>query len=65
VFARTGERLRVEQPFAQRFNAARIDVSARLASQATVVLSTRFERNLMTGQLPKAVILQTAFKTLQ
>jgi hypothetical protein len=65
VFAGTGERLRVEQPFAQRLNAARIDVSARLASQATIVLSTRFERNLMTGQLSKAVMVQTAFKTVQ
>jgi hypothetical protein len=61
----TGERLRVEQPFAQRLNAARIDVAARLASEATIVLSTRVERNLMTGQLSKSIILQTAFKTVQ
>ncbi len=65
VLSGTGERLRVEQPFAQRFNAARIDVSARLASEATIIFSTRFERNLMTGQLTKAVMVQTAFKTVQ
>jgi hypothetical protein len=65
VFSGTGERLRVDRPFAQRLNAGRIDISARLASQATIVLSTRVEKNLMTGQLSKAVIVQTAFKTVQ
>jgi hypothetical protein len=65
VLSGVGERLRVEQPFAQRANAARFEVAARLASEVTIVFSTRVEKNLMTGQLSKSVTLQTAFKTVR
>jgi hypothetical protein len=65
VLSAIGERLRVEAPFAQRSNAGRIEVAARLAPQATVVLGTKVEKNLMTGTLTKSLILQMAFKTVQ
>ena len=65
VLAGAGERLRVQRPFEQRMNAGRIDVAARLAPQATIIVSTRLEKNMMSGQMTKAVILQTAFKTVR
>ena len=64
VLSVIGERLRVEQPFEQRLNAGKFEVSARLAPQATVVLGTRFEKNLMTGVFSRSLILQMAFKTV-
>jgi hypothetical protein len=65
VLSGIGERLRVEQPFAQRLNAARFEVAARLASQATLVFGLRLEKNLMSGQVSKSVTLQTAIKTVR
>jgi hypothetical protein len=64
VLSLIGERLRVQQPFEQRLNAGKIEVAARLAPQATVVLGTRVEKNLMSGVLTRSLILQMAFKTV-
>lgn len=60
-----GERLRVEAPFAQHLVAGKLEVAARLTSQATISVGTRFERNLLTRRMTKSVVLLTAFKTVQ
>jgi hypothetical protein len=65
VLAGGGERLRVRRPFEQRLNAGRIDLAARLAPQATIIVSTRLEKNVISGQLSKSLIVQTAFKTVR
>jgi hypothetical protein len=65
VLSLIAERLRVEQPYAQRLNAGKVEVAARLAPQATVVVGTRLEKNLMSGVLTRSLILQMAFKTVK
>jgi hypothetical protein len=57
------ERLRVQEPFAQELRGARLELAARLASQATITIGGRFERNQLTGRLSKGVSVQAAFKT--
>jgi hypothetical protein len=64
VLSLIGERLRVDAPFAQRLNAGKLEVAARLAPQATVTLGTRLEKNIVTGILTRSLILQMAFKTV-
>jgi hypothetical protein len=64
VLSGIGERLRVERPFLERRNAGQIELSARLAPQATIVLGTRLEKDLVTNRLAKSLILQMAFKTV-
>jgi hypothetical protein len=57
------ERLYVQQPYRQELRDARFELATRLASQATITFSTKFERNQLTGHLSKGVQLQMAFKT--
>jgi len=64
VLSGIGERLRVERPFLERRNAGQIELSARLAPQATIVFGTRLEKDLVTNRLAKSLILQMAFKTV-
>ena len=64
VLSGIGERLRVERPFLERRNAGQVELSARLAPQATIVLGTRLEKDLVTNRLAKSLILQMAFKTV-
>ena len=64
VLSGIGERLRVERPFLERRNAGQVELSARLAPQATIVLGTRLEKDLVTNRLTKSLILQMAFKTV-
>lgn len=65
VLSAFGERLRVAPPFEQRLNAGRFEVAARLAPQATIVLSSRVERDMRTGRVSRSLILQTAVKTVR
>jgi len=64
VLSGIGERLRVEQPFASRLNAGRLELAARLASQFTIISGARVEKNQLTGRLAKSVSVQLAFKTV-
>ena len=64
VLSGIGERLRVERPFLERRNAGQVELSARLAPQATIVLGTRLEKDLVTNRLAKSLILQMALKTV-
>jgi hypothetical protein len=59
-----GERLQVDRPFAERIRAGRLEVTARLASQVTVGISGRLQRNDINGRIGSAVMFQIAFKTV-
>jgi hypothetical protein len=63
VASAIGERLDVEAPFRQRLIAGRLELAARLASQATIVAGGRLERDQLTGRQTPAVTLQLALKT--
>jgi hypothetical protein len=63
VASAIGERLEVGDPFEQRLLAARLELAARLATQATLVAGTRIERDQRTGRLSRSVIFQLALKT--
>lgn len=65
VASATGERLRVGPPFAERVNAGRLGLSARLASQITLSVNARLQKNLATGQYSRSLALQAAVKTVQ
>jgi hypothetical protein len=64
VLSAIGERLQVASPFELRLMAGKLEVATRLASQATIVASTRVERNMSTGRLSRTVSLQLALKTV-
>jgi hypothetical protein len=59
-----GERLQVERPFAERLRAGRLEVTARLASQVTVGVSGRLQRNDINGRIGSTIMFQIAFKTV-
>jgi hypothetical protein len=58
------ERFRVARPFEERLDAGRIEVVARLASQATITFGGKVEKDRMSRRLSKSLILQLAFKTV-
>jgi hypothetical protein len=65
VVSAIAERLRVQQPFAERQTAGKLDLTARLASQATVGVSARVQRDALTGRYARSIALQVALKTVQ
>ena len=58
-----GERLHVAAPFEERALAGQLELTARLAPQASVGVSARQQRDQLTGRRSTAVTLQAAFKT--
>ena len=58
------ERLHVQRPFEEHLVAGKAEVVARLASQATVGVGVRIQRDVITGRLSKALVIQAAFKTV-
>jgi hypothetical protein len=64
VASAIGERLRVGGPFEERLVAAKLELAARLASQATLGVSARRQRDQITGRISTSVTLQAAFKTV-
>jgi hypothetical protein len=64
VASAIGERLTVEQPFPERLAAGRLELSARLTSGASVGVSAKVQRSLLTRQTVTSVMLQAAFKTV-
>jgi hypothetical protein len=64
VVSAIGERLFVEEPFPERMLAGKLEFAARLASQATINISTRIQRDQLSGRTTPSVILQAAFKTV-
>jgi hypothetical protein len=65
VASAIGERLRVEQPFTERLTAGKFELTARLASQATVGISGRWQVDDLTGRRTRSIIFQAAFKSVQ
>ena len=64
VASAIGERVTVEQPFTERLGAGRLELSARLTSGASVGISAKVQRSLLTRQTTTSVMLQAAFKTV-
>jgi hypothetical protein len=64
VASAIGERVTVQQPFAERLAAGRLELSARLTSGASVGISAKVQRSLLTKQTATSVMLQAAFKTV-
>jgi len=65
VASAIGERLRVAQPFPERLTAGKLELAARLSSQATVGVSARVQRDAVTGRQARSITVQAAFKTVQ
>ena len=59
-----GERLAVGRPFEERFIGGRVEVNARLASQVSVGVSTRLQKNELNGRIGRTVMFQLTFKTV-
>ncbi|PYY17933.1 MAG: hypothetical protein DMG61_01520 [Acidobacteria bacterium] len=59
-----GERLGVDVPFKQELNAARFDVSARIASQATIGFTLRVQHDPLSGRTVRSLALNVALKTV-
>jgi hypothetical protein len=56
------EQLQTQRP--ERLLGGRLEISSRLSDYATLGISTRLERNYVTGQLLRSVALQLALKTI-
>ncbi len=65
VVSAIGERLAVEAPFAERVNAGKLELAARLTNQASIGLSARAQRNQLTGIWSRSLALQVALKSPQ
>ena len=65
VASAIGERLRVDVPFAEQLNAGKLELAARLASQATLGVSARVQHDTISGRYTRSIVLQAAFKTVQ
>ena len=64
VAAGGAERLTVQQPFPERINTARVDLTARLTSTATIGVGTRVQRDQLTRRVSTSVTVQLALKTV-
>jgi hypothetical protein len=65
VASAIGERLTVQQPFAEKLAAGKLELNARLTSEASVGVSAKVQRNLITGRVSTSVMLQAALKTVR
>ena len=65
VFSLIGERLRVEQPYTEHLNAAKLEVAARITSQASLSIGPRLQWNPVTGQVARSVVFQLTVKSVR
>jgi len=65
VASAIGERLTVQQPFAEKLAAGKLELNARLTSEASVGVSAKVQQNLITGRVSTSVMLQGALKTVR
>ena len=65
VASAVAERLKVERPFEERLTAGKLELVARLASQVTIGVNARLQRDALTGRRSRSVAFQAAFKTVQ
>jgi hypothetical protein len=59
-----GERLWVEAPFAERVNAGRVELTARLTAAATLGVAARVQRDELTRRVSRSLTVQVALKTV-
>ena len=59
-----GERLSVQQPFAERVEGGRFELAARFTSIAAVSASAGVQRNATTGRTSRSLQVQVALKTV-
>lgn len=65
VASAIGERLTVQQPFAEKLVAGKLELNARLTSESSVGVSAKVQRSLLTNRMSTSVMLQAAFKTVR
>ena len=58
------ERLRVDRPFQERSDAAKIELSARLTPQVTISAGPRIQRDELTGRISRSIVFQISVKTV-
>jgi hypothetical protein len=58
------ERLTVQRPFAERLIGPRVELACRLSANFTLGLTSRIQRNQITGKLAPSVAIQLAMKTV-
>jgi hypothetical protein len=63
VASAIAERARVTAPFEEELTAGAFELSARLASQATLGVGARVQRDGRTGLTSPSLVVQAAFKT--
>ena len=64
VASAIAERTRVTAPFEEKLTAGAFELSARLASQATLGVNARVQRDGRTGRTSPSLVVQAAFKTI-
>lgn len=64
VASAIAERLTVHRPFEERLIAGRFELASRFTNATTIGVSTRIQRNTITGGLSTSVMVQAAFKTV-
>ncbi len=58
------ERLRVDRPYLERLDAAKIELAARLSSQVSISAGPRIQRDEVTGRIARSIVFQIAIKTV-
>jgi hypothetical protein len=58
------ERLRVDRPYRESLDAAKVELAARLSSQVTVTAGPRIQRDEVSGRIARSVVFQLALKTV-
>ena len=64
VASAVGERLRVDQPFAERVVAGKLELAARLTSAVSVNVSTRIQRNGVNRRTATSLAVQATVKSV-
>ncbi|HEX7958577.1 MAG TPA: hypothetical protein VF493_01585 [Terriglobales bacterium] len=59
-----GEQLETQRPFREHLIGGRFEMASRLSSHITLGITSRLERNYVTGKLTRSVALQLALKTV-
>lgn len=65
VASAVAERLTVAQPFAERLASGKIALGARLTPEATIGISAKVQRDLLTTRMSTSVVVQAAIKTVR
>ena len=58
------ERLTVQRPYAERLIGPRVELACRLSANFSLGVTSRIQRNEITGKLAPSVVVQLAMKTV-